>query len=488
MLVAHKTDVAIIGSGIAGLTAGCLLAKDGFSITVLEQNWLPGGCASSYPRKNYIFESGATTLVGLDEHMPLKFLLDEIGVDIHPLELKPPMKVYLPNGEILTRYHDLEAWISEAERVFGQKGQRAFWTYCYKLSQFVWETSLQQRAFPPSNVSDLAYAIRHFRPKQVRFAPLAFLSMDRLLDRYGLRENEQFVRFVNEQLLITAQNHVEEVNALFGATALCYTNYSNYYVPGGLINLVRPLVEYIEQNGGNVQMREPVSQIEPLSGEYLITTKRAQIRANKVISAIPINNTLELFNESRIRQKLSPKLMKSEELNSAFSLGFVCKKFREFECLHHQVHVQTPLPFAGSNSIFLSLSHPADTERCGPDEVVASVSTHVHHPAQTILEDKQQIEEVIFDVLESHDLFRRDALIFHHSSTPKAWEKWTRRAWGFVGGYPQYMRIKPWQMLDARLDHKGAYICGDSTYPGQGIPGACLSGIIAYQKLKMDSF
>jgi phytoene dehydrogenase-like protein len=48
------------------------------------------------------------------------------------------------------------------------------------------------------------------------------------------------------------------------------------------------------------------------------------------------------------------------------------------------------------------------------------------------------------------------------------------------------MRIKPWQMLDARLDHRSAYLCGDSAYPGQGIPGAGLSGIIAWQKMQLD--
>lgn len=491
MLVKQKTDVAIIGSGIAGLTAGCLLAKDGLSITILEQNWLPGGCASSYPRKNYIFESGATTLVGLDEHMPLKFLLEEIGVDIQPIALETPMKVYLPDGQILTRYQDLEMWIVEAERVFGKTGQRAFWEYCFKVSQFVWETSLQQRTFPPSSLSDLLYAAKHFKPKQLAFAPLALKSMDSLLRKYSLRKNEQFVRFVNEQLLITAQNHIEEVNVLFGAAALCYTNYTNYYMPGGLINLVNPLVKYIEDAGGTVSLRNAVERVDKQGERYVIHTKKGLkteeiYEAKRVLSAIPINNTLDVFDSEKLSKKYASKVLSSNQLNSAFSLGFVCKKFREFDCLHHQIHLPEPLPYTDSASIFLSLSHPEDTKRCGADEMVGSVSTHVHHPEETFIAHKEEVEQAIFEALERYDLFRKEDLIFHHSSTPKAWKKWTHRAWGFVGGYPQYMNIKPWQMLDARLDHQGAYICGDSTYPGQGIPGACLSGIIAYQKMKMD--
>ena len=107
-------------------------------------------------------------------------------------------------------------------------------------------------------------------------------------------------------------------------------------------------------------------------------------------------------------------------------------------------------------------------------------------PENNLITDKAAINEAIYAALAKHDLIRPENLIFEHASTPGGWHKWTARSWGFVGGYPQYMRIKPWQMLDARLDGKAAYICGDSTYPGQGIPGACLSGIIAVEKMKLD--
>ena len=162
------------------------------------------------------------------------------------------------------------------------------------------------------------------------------------------------------------------------------------------------------------------------------------------------------------------------------------KKRRRFDCLHHQIHLKTPLPYSNSQSIFLSLSHPDDEERCGKGEFIGSVSTHVHHPEKTFIEDKELVTQAIFGELEALGFLKKEDVIFHHASTPKAWKKWTGRSWGFVGGYPQFMHIKPWQMLDARLDHQGAYICGDSTYPGQGIPGACLSGIIAFEKMKVD--
>ena len=131
------------------------------------------------------------------------------------------MQVLLKDGTLINRYESLEAWISEAERVFGVKGQRPFWESCFKVSEFVWSNSLKQRLFPPSNLKDVLNAVRNVSLQQFKNLPNAFLSVDQVLKKYGLDRDERFIEFVNEQLLITAQNHIAEVNfcALFGATA-----------------------------------------------------------------------------------------------------------------------------------------------------------------------------------------------------------------------------------------------------------------------------
>ncbi|MDX2285923.1 MAG: NAD(P)/FAD-dependent oxidoreductase [Bacteroidia bacterium] len=479
-------DTAVIGSGIAGLSVSALLARDGQAPLILEQNWLPGGCASSYPRKNYIFESGATTLVGLDEGMPLRFLLDQTGLELPAVPLDPPMQVVLPDGQVLTRYRGLNDWIAEAERVFGKAGQRPFWEACYRISRFVWDTSARQRAFPPSSWRDLLFAASRFQPRQLQFAALAFRSTAALLREHGLHRNAAFVRFVDEQLLITAQNRMEEVNVLFGAAALCYTNYGNYYLHGGLFGLVRLLAEYVLAQGGKLALRTGAQRVIPEAGGYRIVTSKGEVRCRRVVFAIPANNVAEIFEDPAVQRRLRPRLLDSPQLNSAFQVGFVARRQAAPACLHHQIHAPAPMPGLAPGSIFLSLSHPEDALRCGPDEVVGSVSTHIPDPARNLIHDKEALTEAVFALLESRGYLRRADVIYHHASTPGAWAGWTGRAWGFVGGYPQYLRIKPWQMLDARLDHRGAYLCGDSAYPGQGIPGAGLSGVIAWQKMRLD--
>mgnify|MGYP000875173019 CR=1 FL=1 len=489
--------VAIIGTGMGSLSAAALLVRDGHAVEVWEQNYLPGGCTSAYFRKGYIFEAGATTLVGLDAGMPLAHLLEQTGIRLDVLELQPvSMAVHFADGERIERAKDMATWIREAERLFGGR-QAEFWRYCERVAAFVWRTSLRQRAFPPRSWGDLWATLRGFEWTQLRFATLAFSNMRALLQRFGLDKNERFVDFVNAQLLITAQNDCDNTNILFGATALCYTNYSNYYVWGGMIQLVRPICEYIEAQGGAIHYRRGVQRIDSLpSGGYLLHgSDGAQMQADYIVSGVPVQSSIGFFEAAeqplnRRLQRLKSKLLPSEKLHSAFqmSIGFAKSPTWSAQTpLHHQIHLAEPLPVVGSTSIFISFSHPDDFTRAAEGEMVASVSTHFHDPARWQQDtDTRPIEEAIFAALERHGLLSRAQVRYHHCATPATWARWTQRPYGFVGGYPQYLHIRPWQMFDARLDGHRAYQCGDTTYPGQGIVGTCLSGIIAYEKMKID--
>ena len=50
--------IIIIGSGFAGLSAACHLAKQGFDITILEKNSCPGGRARKMETAGYTFDMG----------------------------------------------------------------------------------------------------------------------------------------------------------------------------------------------------------------------------------------------------------------------------------------------------------------------------------------------------------------------------------------------------------------------------------------------
>ncbi|NEP44057.1 MAG: NAD(P)-binding protein, partial [Okeania sp. SIO2H7] len=62
----EKKKIAIIGAGIGGLTTGALLARRGYNVIVFDQAIAPGGCASTFKRRGYTFDVGATQVAGLE--------------------------------------------------------------------------------------------------------------------------------------------------------------------------------------------------------------------------------------------------------------------------------------------------------------------------------------------------------------------------------------------------------------------------------------
>lgn len=472
-------DWIILGAGMAGLSAACLLVAKGQKVLLLERNWIPGGCATSYPRKNIWFDTGATTLVGLEYPLPLGYLAKETGIHFQAKTLDIPMQVYLKNGATLTRYSDMERWIPEVERVFGTQGNQAqFWGKSLSIAQHVWRASSRYLHFPPAKLGDWLALAKAFHPKDLTLIPKAFQSTAQLIHRFGLDAHPEFMPFANEQLLITAQNHAHDTNVLFGATALTYPMIPNYYVHGGMRGVTETLVNYFTAKGGQILLRTAAEKLEQNNGIWEVHTQKQSFKSKGIISAIPVNNLAKMLPSN---VQTFTDFRTEKELYSAFQLSFVFTPHKTFPALHHQIHLETPLLGTASASIFLSLSDPEDPIRCPPGQQVASVSTHITHSNKDLSIDKASIAEAIFNVLVKHD-FIQEIPEFWHASTQKAWEKWTGRSAGFVGGYPQRMSIPPWKMNSAQGPVQGLWLAGDSVYPGQGIPGAALSGIIAAKR------
>lgn len=73
-------DTVVVGAGLGGLTAGSKLAREGRDVLVLEQHAVPGGCATSFDRRDFEFEVSLHEIEGFDEHDIKRDILDELGV------------------------------------------------------------------------------------------------------------------------------------------------------------------------------------------------------------------------------------------------------------------------------------------------------------------------------------------------------------------------------------------------------------------------
>jgi len=60
----EEHDVVVIGSGLGGLSAAALCARYGLSTLVCEAHYEAGGCAHSFERDGYTFDSGPSLWSG----------------------------------------------------------------------------------------------------------------------------------------------------------------------------------------------------------------------------------------------------------------------------------------------------------------------------------------------------------------------------------------------------------------------------------------
>ncbi|MFN5372557.1 MAG: phytoene desaturase family protein, partial [Bacteroidia bacterium] len=428
--------------------------------------YIPGGCASSYYRNGAIFDTGATTLLGLSDGMPLRIVLDELGIELPAKHLHVPMKVHLNTGETVTRYQNKEAWLVEAERVFGVKNQRMFWERCFKLSDFVWDSAVRFRHFPPVNVQDFLSMARNVRFVDAGFLKYAFQTVEDWIKACYLSDNPSFRQFIEQQLLITAQNTSAEVNLLFGAAALCYTNYPNYSLPGGMVSLVKAFADSIVSNGGHVLYRTEVQKItRSTNNRWEIRSGDLVFKSKDLVSAIPLHNFNSLIDSSIGKVKIE----EGNRLNSALQFNAILRHWSGGDVLHHQVHTKD-----GLSSVFFSLSEATDVLRAKEGLRVLSATSHAHLMGD-IAVDKYEWAQQVIELAEHRNLFNRGDLIDYHVSDASNWQQWTGRYRGFVGGIPQFKQIKPW-MMNPQQKGSNLFFCGDSVYPGQGIPGVVLSG------------
>jgi hypothetical protein len=86
--------VVVIGAGIGGLTAGALLARRGYPVLVLDQALVPGGCASTFKRRGFTFDVGATQVAGLEPGGIHKRIFDELEIDLPAATSAIPLVLY----------------------------------------------------------------------------------------------------------------------------------------------------------------------------------------------------------------------------------------------------------------------------------------------------------------------------------------------------------------------------------------------------------
>ena len=167
-----RYDAVVVGACFGGLGAALTLAERGARVLVLEAMTYPGGCASTFAKDGYRFESGATLFAGFGEGQLFRRWIDRHALPVRFRRLEPAIELRAPDLRLplLANRADMVAHLVALPGA-PEAAIRRFFALQGRVADALWP-ALDDPALLP-NFGRGAIA-RHLRalPSYLRIAPL----------------------------------------------------------------------------------------------------------------------------------------------------------------------------------------------------------------------------------------------------------------------------------------------------------------------------
>jgi C-3',4' desaturase CrtD len=487
--------IIIIGAGIGGLTTAALLAREGYHVTVLEAQTYAGGCAGSFFHKGYRFDAGATVAGGFQPGGPHALTGTMLDLDWPVRQHEPAWVVHLPdrsvaltgdNADVLAKFPD----------------SARFWREQSQLADLGWRMAAQGMPWPPGDPAEVLQlaqvALTNF-PEDLRALPYVFSTVADWLRRFNLAGDPAFRRFLDGQLLISAQTTTPHVNALWGATALDLARQGVFHVAGGMGGLAEALVERVRAFGGEVIFRRNVKRIAVeggrVTGVYATRGKRSD--REEWFPADFVVANLTPWSLDSLLGGASPASLQRETERRRFGwgafvlhLGVEAAKIPADWPDHHQIIGDYDSPLGEGNSIFISMSPTWDTSRAPEGHRAVTITTHTQvQPWWDLLardeaayaDRKAEYAERMLRNIEGALPGFSDSIALQMAGTPVTYQYYTERHRGMVGGFPitSLFRVR-----GPRTGLPNLRLVGDSIFPGQSTAGVSLGAVRVFRDVR----
>lgn len=495
----QKSQVVVIGAGIGGLTAGALLAKQGYQVKVFDQAIVPGGCASTFKRRGFIFDVGATQVAGLEPGGIHHRIFKELGIELPKASYcDPACAVFLPGeSKPINVWRDADKWQEERQRQF--PGSEPFWNLLKRLFKASWRFQGRDPVLPPRNIWDLWQLVSAVRLDTLVTVPFTLMTVADALKLYGLERDKRLKTFLDLQLKLYSQVGTEETALLYAATALAVsqTPQGLFHLEGSMQVLSDRLVAGLEKYDGKLLMRHSVEQIYTESGQVTgvkVSNHQGETwieSADEVVANVTAQDLVRLTDDPAL-SNYQRRVVKLPQPSGAFVIYLGVKREAiPSNCSPHLQFLYNQDEVIGeNNSLFVSVSKPGDGRAPqGQATLIASSFTNVDlwwQNDRDYEQIKQQYTDEAIARLNSYFDLTPENIIYVEAATPRTFANYTAREKGIVGGLGQ--RIKtfgPFGFAN-RTPIKHLWLVGDSTHPGEGTAGVSYSALTVARQIEAD--
>ncbi|KAL0920887.1 hypothetical protein M5K25_007903 [Dendrobium thyrsiflorum] len=508
-----EADVVVIGSGIGGLCCAGLLAKYHQDVIVLESHDVPGGAAHSFEIKGYKFDSGPSLFSGFQSRgpqaNPLAQVLDALGENV-PCASYNSWMVYIPEGEFLSRigpsefYKDLDMYVGH-EAVQEWK----------KILDATLPMSAAAMALPPISLRGdwgvLSTAAVRYAPSLVKslihMGPQGALRASKLLRPFSeiidsLEIKNSFIRnwvdLLSFLLAGVKSDGVLSAEMVYMFAEWYKTGCLLEYPIHGTGSVVGALVQGIQKFGGRLALNAHVKRILVKNGRAtgVELSSGSIVKAKKaVVSNASMLDTLNLLPPDAIPPSYTEKIKATPQCESFMHLhlGFDAQIVPENLGIHHiVVNDWSRGVDAEQNVVLISIPSVLGKELAPSGKHVLHAYTPGTEPyslwegldrrSAEYKRLKAERSEVMWKAVERvlGSGFNREKCEVALVGTPLTHKRFLRR---HRGTYGPAIKAGEGTFPGHSTPIAQLFCCGDSTFPGIGVPAVAASGAIVANTL-----
>jgi phytoene dehydrogenase-like protein len=322
----------IIGSGIAGLTAGAKLVKEGAEVTIFEQYHQPGGVTATIKKDGYQWDLGQLMLEGFGKDEPIGQILSELGIyDQVPSEIDQRGYVF-PDFEIRTPHEYLgPKWrMDYLKEKFpaDAKGLDRYWKDYLRFSKLM---TFGRRADRASGLAKTILMARLYWTL-LPLLPKAKWNADQLMSHYFKSDELKmvFTSILADFFTLPADflglgifmlNAEITFDKRIPKSLAANTEQLHFYsIHGGIQKLIQPIIELIESKGGKIFTGSPVEKIVVENNKVTGVQVNGQFHPADVVLASGDANQIffELVGKDMLTEEYSQLVEEQTLMDSVF--------------------------------------------------------------------------------------------------------------------------------------------------------------------------
>jgi len=498
-------DAIIIGAGLGGLTAGAKLAKEGKKVLLIEQHVVPGGCATTFKRRDFSVEVGLHEMDGLDKNDLKIKIFEDLGVfnNVEFVRVPEFYRFINPRVDIVVPDDYRKAIDVLVERFPNEeKGIRKYFKVIVNFRNEVNRLPREKWKF----IALLPVFPIFYRNIMLRENG----TVGDFLDSIIQDEDLKLVLLAN---LGYYHDNPYTMSLLFYAVAQgSYFSGGGHFIKGGSQKLSSYLAGVIERNGGEVLLRHLVTSIitkdnKAIGVRYRKTSgsdmETQEAFGDFVVANAAIPNVVnELLPPSEARDRLASVVAKQEISCSLISV-YLCFKRppKEMGNKHYSIFVAGENVSSQSDLVegcradwskrgFVFVDYSQIDSQLAPENkglgVICTfdyISDWESLSKEEYRAKKEEVAQVFIERLDKLIPGIKEEIELYEVGTSKTIKRYTLNPEGTPYGFAQIPKQAGRKRIQQKSPIENLYFTSAWSMPGLGFTGAIIGGYFCAEEI-----